>query len=111
MNEERNKIGRFTNGNSGKPKGAVNRTTKEARQILTEFLIDKAKDLPDLYDAMDIKDRATLILHLSKLLLPRPENVDNHPESIIKYTVTRKNANGLDEQNTMVAPIIVMGTE
>lgn len=81
----RNQLGRFTKGNPGKPKGAVNRTAKEARQILTEFLIEKSTDLHTLYDGLDAKDKAALLLHIGRLVLPRPdkEKTEDSPMTFI----------------------------
>lgn len=61
--------GRFTKGNPGKPKGATNRTGREVKQIITDFLYDKSADLCRIYDTLDDKDKATMILQFSKLVV------------------------------------------
>jgi hypothetical protein len=69
----RNNKGQFEQGNKGKPKGAVNRTTKEVKELLTNFLYDKVEDLYNIYDSLDDKDKANLFIHVSKLVLPKPD--------------------------------------
>jgi hypothetical protein len=64
--------GRFNNGNQGKPKGATNKTTKDLKQFVTNFLNDKAFEIPLIWDSLDDKDKATLFLHLSRLVMPKP---------------------------------------
>jgi hypothetical protein len=68
----RNKKGRFAPGNKGKPKGAVNRTTKDLKEFITNFLNDKAFEIPLIWDTLEDKDKATLFIHLSKLVMPKP---------------------------------------
>ncbi len=63
--------GRFAVGNTGKPKGANNKTTKDLQQFITNFLNEKAFEIPLIWDTLDDKDKATLFLHLSKLVMPK----------------------------------------
>ena len=70
----RNEKGQFEKGNKGKPKGAANHTTKEVKQLLTNFIHDKVDDLHNVYDTLDDKDKATLLIHICKLILPKAEN-------------------------------------
>jgi hypothetical protein len=70
----RDKNGRFAIGNNGKPKGAVNKTTKDLHQFITNFLNDKAFEIPLIWDTLDDKDKATLFIHLSKLVMPKNLN-------------------------------------
>ena len=73
----RNKNGRFTTGNNGKPKGAVNKTTKDLQQFITNFLNEKASEIPLIWDSLEDKDKATLFIHLSKLVIPKNLNESN----------------------------------
>ena len=91
--------GRFTQGNKGKPKGATNTHTRELKQFITDFLNDKTYELPHIWNTLEDKDKATLFLHLSRLVLPKPSQVDpsekeeprifniDVPEIIIKETL------------------------
>jgi len=68
----RDENGRFRHGNTGKPKGAANKTTKDLRQFITGFLNDKAFEIMQIWDTLDDKDKATFFLHLARLVLPKP---------------------------------------
>lgn len=70
----RNKNGRFSHGNNGKPKGATNKTTKDLQQFITNFLNEKSFEIPLIWDNLEDKDKATLFLHLSKLVIPKNVN-------------------------------------
>ena len=73
--------GRFTQGNKGKPKGATNTHTRELKQFITDFLNDKAYELPHIWNTLEDKDKATLFLHLSRLVLPKPAPADENPSN------------------------------
>ncbi len=68
----RDKNGKFLAGNSGKPKGAVNKTTKDIKEFIVSFLNDKAFEIPQIWDSLEDKDKATLYLHLLKIVMPKP---------------------------------------
>jgi hypothetical protein len=85
----RDENGRFTGGNMGKPKGATNRTTRDIREFITNFLNDKAFEIPHIWDAMDDKDKATLYLHLCRLVLPKPpEDAPTEKENFTPIQIT-----------------------
>jgi hypothetical protein len=67
-----NENGRFKEGNKGKPKGATNKTTREIRQFITNFLNDKAYEIPHIWNTLNDKEKANLYLHLCRLVLPKP---------------------------------------
>lgn len=66
----RNTEGKFTKGNPGKPKGSTHKTTKELRESIVHFLLDKSDLMYEIWDTLEPKDQATLFLHLSKLVMP-----------------------------------------
>jgi len=66
--------GRFSIGNTGKPKGATNKTTKDLQKFITNFLNEKSFEIPLIWDTLEDKDKATLFLHLSKLVMPKNLN-------------------------------------
>lgn len=78
----RNEDGTFGAGNKGKPKGATNKTTRDIREFITNFLNDKAFEIPHIWDAMDDKEKATLYLHLCRLVMPKA------PEETPEQTIT-----------------------
>jgi hypothetical protein len=68
--------GKFKKGNKGKPKGAVNRTTKDIKEFIVNFLNDKSFEIPLIWDSLEDKDKLNLFVHLSKLVLPRTPEIE-----------------------------------
>ena len=66
--------GKFKTGNDGRPKGATNKTTRELREFITNFLNDKTPEISTLWDTLDDKDKLTLFMHLCRLVLPKPND-------------------------------------
>lgn len=80
-NNGRDAKGRFKEGNKGKPKGATNKTTRDVKEFIVNFLNEKAFEIPYIWDSLDDKDKASLFLHLSRLVLPKPiEEQDDKAE-------------------------------
>jgi hypothetical protein len=69
----RDDLGRFTvdEGNTGRPKGAKNKTTKELNKLIVNFLNEKTEDVFQIWERLDDKDKATLFLQLCKLVMPK----------------------------------------
>jgi hypothetical protein len=68
--------GKFKKGNKGKPKGAVNRTTKDIKEFIVNFLNDKSFEIPLIWASLEDKDKLNLFVHLSKLVLPRTPEIE-----------------------------------
>jgi hypothetical protein len=81
--------GRFAIGNTGKPNGATNKTTKDLQKFITNFLNEKAFEIPLIWDTLDDKDKATLFLHLSKLVMPKnlKETIEQAEQSLFPIVV------------------------
>jgi len=87
----RNEDGTIGSGNIGKPKGATNKTTRELRGFITNFLNDKAFEIPHIWNSLEDKDKASLYLHLCRLLMPKapeetPEKDQNFSRIVIRFT-------------------------
>jgi len=94
----RDNKGRFKDGNKGKPKGATNKTTKDIKEFITNFLNEKAYEIPHIWDALEDKDKASMYLHLTRLVLPKPlEDKDNIKEWPAPPTIVFKNWNEENE--------------
>lgn len=91
-NYGRDEVGKFAKGNPGKPKGATHRTTKELRESIVHFLLDKAELMYEIWDTLEPKDQATLFLHLSKLVMPpmKPEQELEKKDDLMKIIITRR---------------------
>jgi len=78
----RDNKGRFSVGNVGKPKGAVNKSTKDVKDFIVNFLNDKAFELPLIWETLDDKDRASLWLNLSRLVMPKANETEIEDKNI-----------------------------
>jgi hypothetical protein len=72
--KKRNNNGTFLIGNqesNGRPKGSKNKTTAELQRSITFFLCDRMDEIAQIWDDLEPKDKATLFIHLSKLVIPK----------------------------------------
>jgi len=72
----RDEFGKFTTGNDGKPKGAINKTARDLRDFITGFLNEKAHEIPTLWDNLHDKDKLSLFMHLSRLVMPKTKEIN-----------------------------------
>ena len=71
----------LSNNPNGRPKGSPNKTTKEAREVITAFLSDHLTDLDRIYQNLEDREKAVLLIQLAKLVMPKPATlVDTSPE-------------------------------
>jgi hypothetical protein len=87
-----------SNNPHGRPQGSPNKATKETREIITSFLNDKITDLDRIYESLEDKDKATLLLHFAKLVVPKP-GTDSGNETKVKFVVTAKNRDKTEDIN------------
>jgi hypothetical protein len=70
-NYGRDNKGRFAPGNTGRRPGSRNRSTNELKALIYDFLSDKLPNLEEVYQGLQPKDQAQMIIHLAKLVIPR----------------------------------------
>jgi len=59
-----NHNGHFKHGNPGKPKGAVNKRTKELRERVSIFLHAKMEDVFDIYEQLEPREKVKFFTDL-----------------------------------------------
>lgn len=97
----RNKEGKFAKGNSGKPKGSTNKTTRQLRESIVHFLNDKVESIFETWDTLDPKDQVTLFLHLSKLVIPNiPKEAEQDSPLPAPVIILSKPAKEIPPQGT-----------
>ena len=69
----------LSNNPNGRPKGSPNKTTKDAREVITAFLSDNLTDLQRIYQNLDDKDKAVLLIQFAKLVMPKPSTLVEAP--------------------------------
>jgi hypothetical protein len=89
-NGGRDSNGKFVRGNSGKPKGAANHTTKAMRKMLLDFLHNKFDEVCGLWDELETRDKLTLYLQLSRLVIPKPETEYEERHEGLEINITRQ---------------------
>lgn len=81
-----------TNNPAGRPKGTKNRTTEEIRQSLLKLLDDNIDNLQTDIEALDSKERLTILINLAKHCTPpaiNPEKLTSEQlEQILDYIKT-----------------------
>jgi len=79
-----------TNNPSGKPKGAQNRTTKEAKELLEQILLGQVDNIKDALETIKEKDPAKYLDSCSKLftyVLPKKTDVTSAGDKIAPINI------------------------
>lgn len=87
-----------TNNPKGKPKGAVNRTTRELREAMTAFIDTNIDKLQKDFDSLEPKDRLAFFEKALRLVLPPPVNPDSLTVEQLEQLVDYLKAKKRDEQ-------------
>jgi hypothetical protein len=81
----------FQKGNTGKPKGAVNKTTQHARELFVSIMEGQVDHINDSLEEIRKKDKAKYLDTLSKFFpyfIPKKVEIDSPNE--ITINVKRK---------------------
>jgi len=68
--------GRFAEGNEGRPKGSVNKSSNEIRETFQLLLENNIEKIQDDLNELEPKDRIKLLLDLSNFIIPKMKSVD-----------------------------------
>lgn len=72
----RDQRGKFTEGNTGKPKGAVSKTSSEVREILQIALQPELEKLPEYFSKItEPQEKIKLLAQLLPYVLPKLQTV------------------------------------
>ena len=71
---------------SGRPKGSKNRTTKEIKEILTDFIVGDIDDLQKQYDMLPAREKLQFFEKVLKYIIPRQERTEMEGGSQIEFT-------------------------
>ena len=63
--------GRFAEGNEGRPKGSVNKSSNEIRETFQLLLENNLEKIEEDLNELEPKDRIKLLLDLSNYILPK----------------------------------------
>lgn len=72
----RNDKGQFVRGHpSLKPKGVFSRISTEVRDNLSEFLKEKAQELPEIWLKLTPKEKARLFVEVASFVVPKMKDI------------------------------------
>ena len=77
----------ISNNPDGRPKGSPNKTTKEAREVITAFLSDNLTDLQRIYHNLEDREKATLLIQFAKLVMPKPATLFEAPPEQLLFPI------------------------
>lgn len=60
---------------NGRPKGASNRTTKEMRQIIKEYISNELENVDSLLEKLSPKERLDILTKLLPFVLPKQQEI------------------------------------
>ena len=63
--------GRFAEGNTGRPKGSVNKSSNEIRDTFQNLLNNNLEKIQDDLNELEPKDRIQMLLSLANYILPK----------------------------------------
>lgn len=66
-----------TNNPNGRPKGSQNKINENLRQVLTNIVVENIDTLENHLKSLSPKERATLILKIVDITLPKIRSIDN----------------------------------
>ena len=68
--------GRFAEGNEGRPKGSVNKSSNEIREAFQMLLEDNLPTLQRDISSLEPKQRVKFMLELASFIIPKMKSVD-----------------------------------
>ena len=68
--------GRFAEGNEGRPKGSVNKSSNEIREAFQLLLSNNLEKIQDDLNELEPRDRIKLLLDLASFIIPKMKSVD-----------------------------------
>ncbi len=76
----------FAKGNPGRPKGAVDKTTKTVKETIAKFVEDKMPEMYSIWDTLTAKEKAVVLINFAKLIIPKEDSIavtDNEVKIIL----------------------------
>ncbi len=64
---------------NGRPKGAVNKTTAETKQLLQKIVSNELENIADLLEQLPTKERVDAVIRLLPYIVPRQTEIAIEP--------------------------------
>ena len=89
--------GRFAEGNEGRPKGSVNKSSNEIREAFQMLLEDNLPTLKRDISSLEPKERVKLLLDMAQFVVPKLRSIDLQSDIEETITVDFNESIGWDE--------------
>ena len=101
----------MTNNPKGRPKGARNKVSRSAKELLSNFITNKLKRIEELYAVLEPKDQAKLISNLMAFVMPKMTEVSLENEiSYLLANIGKLNDEQLDRLHQIICDVVGYGT-
>ena len=71
----------FKQGEGGRPKGAINKTARQLKEILNTFVSDEIETMPERLERLSDKDRFDVMIKILPYVMPKCQD-DTMPVNI-----------------------------
>ena len=88
--------GRFAEGNEGRPKGSVNKSSNEIREAFQMLLEDNLPTLKRDISSLEPKERVKFMLDLASFIIPKMKAIDVKSENTETITIDFNESIGWD---------------
>ena len=89
--------GRFAEGNEGRPKGSVNKSSNEIREAFQMLLEDNLPTLKRDISSLEPKERVKFMLDLASFIIPKMKAIDVKSENTETITIDFNESIGWDK--------------
>jgi len=93
----RDENGRFAEGNKGRPKGSVNKSSNEIREAFQMLLEDNLPTLKRDISSLEPKERVKFMLDLASFIIPKMKAIDVKSENTETITIDFNESIGWDK--------------
>jgi hypothetical protein len=70
---------------NGRPKGAVNKTTTNAKAVIQSLINSEVQKIPDLLDKLSAKDRLEITIKLMNFVIPKQTQIEIEANEIDRF--------------------------
>lgn len=74
----------FKQGNNGRPKGAINKNNRKAKELIADVLLDELANIKQLLSELSPVERAYVICKLLPYVVTKEKHDEHEGELVIK---------------------------
>jgi len=89
--------GRFAEGNEGRPKGSVNKSSNEIRETFQLLLENNIEKIQEDINGLTPKERVKLLLDMAQFVVPKLRSIDLQTDEEEIVTIDFNESIGWDE--------------